>query len=212
MTLTPWSYTKLRAFETCPRKGRAQYISRELPYRESEAAREGNKVHKLLEDRVSEGAPLPAEYAWLEAFIPVKAKEDDILIAEPWLHIGEDGHPCKRTNAWFTAKIDLLNIEDMDLAVIIDWKTGKPWEDPDQLNVYAALVKAHYPYVRHWRGFYVWLKTKAIGEVHTLSPAVSLRKMKERTATVDTSDTPKKSKLCPFCPLERCEFYTGEKL
>jgi len=209
MNLLPWSYSKLTSFERCPRYGRAKYIDKSLPYVESPAAKEGNECHAAIEAHVNNSEPLPAKWTWVQQFIP-DYKAGDTLKAEGWLNVNADGTPAPR-KSWFTTKIDLLQIEDGDIAWIIDWKTGKPWEDPDQLKCYSVAVKAHYPHVRHWRGMYVWLKEKRVGEVHTLSPARTLTKLQERVAKVDTSDTPKPNKLCDWCELQTCEFYTGRK-
>ena len=210
MSLLPWSYTKLTTFERCPKLGRARYIDRTLPYVESEAAKEGNRVHNAIEHYVRGVAELPEDLTWVTDFIPSKQSEDDLICAERWFNFSIENQPTY-TKDWFTAKVDLLQIEDGDIAWIIDWKTGKPWEDPDQLNVYSTAIKAHYPDVRHWRGMYIWLKERKVGEVHTLSPGRTFNRLVERVKAIDTSDTAKKNKLCPWCELTICKYYTGEK-
>jgi hypothetical protein len=211
--LLPWSFSKLKAFEICPRQGYAKYISRELPYVETEAQHKGNEFHKAMEDRIKEGMPILGEYAWAEDYVPRQVKPDDILLAEVPLDLNVNGEPLPKGHAkherWFTCKIDVLQIEDDDVCWLIDWKTGKPWEDSDQLNLYSVVVKAHYPHVRHWRGFYVWLREQRVGMVHTLSPGRAAHKLRERIERVDVSDTPKKNPLCPWCAVARCENYTG---
>ena len=208
-SLLPWSYTKLTTFERCPKLGRAKYIDKTLPYVESEAAKEGIRVHDAIEHYVRDGAALPKDLEWVTDFIPGKKYEDDIICVERWFNFSEFGQPI-HTKGWFTTKVDLLQIEDGDIAWIIDWKTGKPWEDPDQLNVYSTAIKAHYPRVRHWRGMYVWLKERKVGEVHTLSPAKTFDGLVERVKAVETGDIARKNKLCPWCELTTCRYYTGE--
>jgi RecB family exonuclease len=208
--LLPWSYTKLTTFERCPKLGYARYIAKTLPYVESEAARLGNEVHAALEKLIVDGVPLPEKWAWVGEFVP-ETKPGDVVRAEDWFNFNMDNQPTP-ARSWFTTKIDFLQIEDGDVAWVLDWKTGKPWEDPDQLNVYATAVKAHYPHVRHWRGMYVWLRERRVGEVHTLSPGRTFAKLVERVKAVDTSDTPRKNKLCPWCELTTCKYYTGEKV
>jgi PD-(D/E)XK nuclease superfamily len=209
-SLLPWSYTKLTTFERCPKLGRARYITKTLPYIESEAAKEGNRVHDAIEHYVKDGVALPSDLTWIIDFIPSKRYEVDILSVERWFNFNEHNQ-LTHSKSWFTAKIDLLQIENGDIAWIIDWKTGKPWEDPNQLNIYSTAVKAHYPKVRHWRGMYVWLKLKKVGEVHTLSPGQTFLKLVERVKVVETGDIAKKNKLCDWCDLEACKFWTGKK-
>src|ERR1700685_3469259 len=164
--MAPFSFTKLKTFETCPRQGFAKYVSRELPYVESEAKNRGNEFHAAMDSRVTHGTPITGEYAWAEDYVPMKQRECDLLFTEIPLHINFAAEPLPeghdKAERWFTAKIDVLQIEDDDVCWLIDWKTGKPWEDPDQLNLYSVVVKAHYPHVRHWRGFYVWLREQRI--------------------------------------------------
>ena len=207
-SLLPWAYSKLTMFERCPKLGRAKYITKELPYVESEAARLGNEVHDALEKFINNAVPLPEKWAWVSEFVP-PYEAGDTFVAERWFNFNEHAQPTPG-RSWFTTKIDLLQIEDEDIAWIIDWKTGRPWEDPDQLNIYSTAIKAHYPRVRHWRGMYVWLKERKVGEVHTLSPAKTFDGLVERVKAVETGDIARKNKLCPWCELTTCKYYTGE--
>jgi hypothetical protein len=176
---------------------------------ESEAAKLGNEVHTVLEEHIKEGTSLPEKWAWLADFVP-SWEAGDTVRAEDWFNFSQNNQPTL-TRSWFTAKVDLLHIEQEDVAWILDWKTGKPWEDPDQLNTYSVAIRAHYPHVRHWRGMYVWLKERRIGEVHTLSPGKTFSRLVERVKAVDTSDTARKNKLCDWCDLEMCKYWTGAK-
>jgi hypothetical protein len=209
-SLLPWSYTKLTTFERCPKLGHARYISKTLPYVESEAAKEGNRVHNAIEHYVRDGAALPKDLEWVTDFIPSKKYEEDIICIERWFNFDEQNQ-LTHSKSWFTTKIDFLQIEGGDIAWILDWKTGKPWEDPDQLSTYSVAVKAHYPRVRHWRGMYIWLKDRKVGEVHTLSPGQTFHRLVERVKAVDTSDTAKKNRLCGYCDLTSCKHWTGKK-
>jgi PD-(D/E)XK nuclease superfamily len=220
MQLAPWSYSKLTAFERCPRQGYARYIAKTLPYVESDAARRGNEVHKAIEDNIKYFKPLPQEYQWLAEFIPVP-NIDDVVLAEMAFGITKDGEtrvhlPNKPyawpDDTWFMAKIDYLLIEPSGLAWIIDWKTGRPWENPDQLECYSVLVSAYFKRVENIIGMYTWLKERRVGEPYKLPPEKTMNKLRKRIATVDTSDTPKRNKLCDWCPLESCEYYTGEQI
>lgn len=209
-SLLPWSYTKLATFERCPKLGYARYISKTLPYVESDVAKEGNRVHNAIEHYIRDGVALPNDLEWIVDYIPEKKYEGDIVAVERWFNFDQENR-LAHTRSWFTTKVDLLHIEAGDIAWIFDWKTGKPWEDPDQLNIYSTAIKAHYPHVRHWRGMYVWLKPRKVGEVHTLSPGKTFSKLVERVKGVDTSDTARKNKLCDWCDLETCKHWTGVK-
>lgn len=218
--LQPWAFTKLKAFETCPRSGYAKYIRKDMPWVDSEAKERGREYHEHFERYINSSTPFPNELAWCAELIPVPDRDTHTFQAEVALGIDEDGEPCGFHDpfCWFRGKLDLLDISlngtgHPDLAFIIDWKTGKPWEDPDELHLHAMLAKAHYPDVRHWRGVYAWLRNRAFGELHILSPAKTLDRLRQRIKKVESEigDYPRKNKLCPWCSLSRCENFTGAK-
>ena len=217
MKLTPFAYTKLKAFETCPKQGQARYITKEYPFVKTDAMEYGIEVHQLLKDYINDNVPFPPDYAWLEQFVPIRSDDTELFTSELGLGITKDFSPCSFYDAdcFFRGYLDVLHIEG-DLAVIVDWKTGKPYEDPDELMLHAMLAKAHYPQVKHWRGYYTWLKTKQIGEIHTLSPAVTYRNLIKRVERVESHKEfgdffANKNPLCPWCDLESCHNYTGRK-
>ena len=76
--LLPWSYTKLTTFERCPKLGYARYIAKTLPYVESEAAKEGNRVHDAIEHYVRDGVALPKDIEWVTDFIQVRSTRETL--------------------------------------------------------------------------------------------------------------------------------------
>lgn len=218
--LQPWAFTKLKAFETCPRSGYSRYVLKDMPWIETEALKEGRDYHEAFERYINQRQPFPNNLEWCSEFVPVTDGDTHFFKAEVELGITEEGEPCGFHDpfCWFRGKLDLLDInlngrDSPDLAFIIDWKTGKPWEDPDELYLHAMLAKAHFPMVRHWRGVYVWLRNRSMGETHTLSPAKTLDRLRIRIKKVESEigDYPRKNRLCAWCDLQRCEHWTGEK-
>ena len=203
----PLAYTKLKAFETCPRQGYARYISKEYPFKPTPAMDYGNKVHEAFKDRINNDTPFPSDLVWLEQFLPSHTMDTSVYEAELPLAVDRDCNPCSFYDGecFFRGKLDLFNVEG-DTGYVIDWKTGKPYEDPDELNLHAMVAKASYPKVKHWRGFYVWLRNRTIGDIHVLSPAVTYRKLITRVEKLKLEDIPKKNPLCPWCSLTSCEF------
>ena len=65
-----WSYSRLKNFESCPKRHWHLDIKKDIKEEEGEALLWGNAVHKALADRVAHGSPLPkpmAEYEkWAE--------------------------------------------------------------------------------------------------------------------------------------------------
>ena len=52
-----WSYSSLTNFETCPRQFKLLKIDKVVPFKETEAIRHGNEVHKALELRLKDKTP-----------------------------------------------------------------------------------------------------------------------------------------------------------
>ena len=48
--IPPWSYSSLVDFEGCPRRYKLIRIDKVVPFKETEAIKHGNEVHKALED------------------------------------------------------------------------------------------------------------------------------------------------------------------
>lgn len=218
--LAPWAFTKLKAFEQCPRSGYSKYVLKDMPWVDTEAKEKGREYHEHFERYINSATPFPSGFEWCSEFVPVPDSDTFLRTAEVSLGITAEGDPCGFQDpfCWFRGKLDLLELslngrDSPDIAFIIDWKTGKPWEDPDELHLHAMLAKARYPMVRHWRGFYVWLRTRATGELHTLQPAKTFDRLKERIKKVESEigDYPRKNRLCPWCDLKRCENWTGTK-
>src|SRR4051812_19070013 len=65
LTLPPWSFSMLEAFEQCNRKAFHKYLLKEKEP-QTEAQRKGNEADKALELRIKDGTPLTNHLARLE--------------------------------------------------------------------------------------------------------------------------------------------------
>ena len=52
MSIAPWSFSKAKAFETCPKQFYHVNILKEYPFEETEAMRYGTEFHKACEDYI----------------------------------------------------------------------------------------------------------------------------------------------------------------
>ena len=57
----PWSFSRIKAFEQCPKQFYHEKVLKQYPFRETEAMRYGTEFHKACEDYIGEGTPDPAE-------------------------------------------------------------------------------------------------------------------------------------------------------
>lgn len=157
-----WSYSKLKNFETCPKRHWHVDVARDIKEPEGEALLWGNAVHKALADRVEKGTALPktmSEYEpWAARILTGQGK----ILVEQKLAINKDFGPESWFSdaAWYRGIGDVIKIVG-PVALIVDYKTGKILEDGSQLALMAACVFAHHPEVKKVRSEFIWLKEDA---------------------------------------------------
>ena len=157
-----WSYSKIKNYETCPKRHFHCDIAKDVKEEESEQLAWGNEVHKHLALRIAKGEKLPAGMqAYDKWCTPILTSTGNILV-EQKLAITKDFGPCSwfSDEAWFRGIGDVIKIVG-PVALIADWKTGKIIEDSAQLALMAACVFAHYPEVVKVRSEFIWLKEDA---------------------------------------------------
>jgi hypothetical protein len=157
-----WSYSRLKNFETCPKRSWHLDIAKDIKEPEGEALLWGNMVHKALADRVDKGVPLPKPMEHFEKWARRILAGDGTILVEQKLAINKDFGPESFFSdaAWYRGIGDAIKIVGK-VALIIDYKTGKILEDGSQLALMAACVFAHHPEVQKVRSEFVWLKEDA---------------------------------------------------
>jgi hypothetical protein len=218
MSIPPWSYSSLTAFETCPRRYYLTRVSKQVTEPPSEAIVWGNEVHKALELRIAEDKPLPNHLTGYEGIVTkILSKPADQVLTEQQLAVTSSFEPADwwGQDTWCRGVIDLA-IVNGSTAVLLDWKTGKIKPDSDQLKLFAALIMAHNPEVTKAKTGFVWLKHgKITAEKYTREdiPAIwqqfSPRVRRLELAFESDKWMAKPSGLCrAWCPVGRsnCEF------
>jgi hypothetical protein len=158
-----WSYSKLKNYETCPKRYHAIDVTKSYKEEEGEALQWGNAVHKALAERIAEpGKPLPKGMEHFEKWAESLLETGGTILVEQKLAINSSFGPTSwfGDDAWYRGIGDVIKIIG-SVALIIDWKTGKIIEDGSQLALMAQCVFAHYPEVRQVRSEFVWLKEDA---------------------------------------------------
>jgi PD-(D/E)XK nuclease superfamily len=209
-----WSYSFLNKFLQCPHEAWHRYILKDVPYAETEAMKKGNEVHSALEQRLK-GQPLPKAFDRYEFFVQPLGRYSAI---EPEMKLGvtSTGQPCAffASDVWGRGKID-VPIVVKDSAVILDWKTGRVWEDPFELQVQALLLRAHHRQLERIVGSYVWLNESRAGVIYDLTDTQKtwdkicglMDGVAHREAMGVWEKKP--SKLCGWCPVASCEHNKG---
>jgi RecB family exonuclease len=212
------SYSSIKLFENCPQRYYRQRIIKDIKDESSDASVYGDRVHKMLEERLKSDAELPQEVERYESLCRAVEKlvaiggqlhiEKELVLTENLTPTGWwDG------DAWLRSKLDVLIIHGTT-AVVMDWKTGKRRPDFFQMQMFAAQVFKHYPEVTTVKATLVWLKDMAMDtEIYKREYVNSvwadiMRRIKRIYDALEHDTWPAKpSGLCNYCPAKHdCKF------
>lgn len=153
-----WSYSRLKNFESCPKRHWEVDVAKAFKEAESEQLKWGNLVHKALDDAVAKGKTLPVGMEKYQPLVDRIRASPGKIVTEQQLAITTAFSPTGYfdRDVWYRAKIDVTLVQE-PVAMVIDYKTGKILEDSVQLALAAAAIFAHYPTVQKIRSRFIWL-------------------------------------------------------
>lgn len=180
LTLPPWSFSMLEAFEQCPRKMFHRYVLKEKSP-ETPEQRKGNEFDKAMETRLKSGKPLPAEWQHVEPFAAsfIRDKTECALYTQMKIGLTRKFEQCDFFSkiVWGRGVLDVALIRrgiigqrSPKVAIIADWKTGKNSEGKAysnyglQLKIFALMVLKFFPGVDHVTAFNIYVKDGQIGK------------------------------------------------
>jgi hypothetical protein len=209
-----WSYSRLKNYESCPKRHWHIDIAKDAKESESESLLYGNAVHDALANRVGPGrTPLPEPFKNLEPWADRILKTDGKILVEQQLAITKDYAATTwfGSDAWYRGIADVLKIVG-PVALAVDWKTGKILEDGVQLALMAQCVFAHHPEVQKIRTEFIWLKEDATTradfsreDMVRVWAGVLPRVQVLENAYAMTNFPPKPGSLCRrWCPVTQC--------
>jgi CRISPR/Cas system-associated exonuclease Cas4 (RecB family) len=141
-----WSYSLWKTYGTCPRKVKYNKIDG-IREPASPQMQRGTDIHQEAEDYVKgllEAVPASLKLFKKEMRHLVKVRaipEEAFAFTRDWVRTTWDD-PA----AWVRAKVDVRHMRSPRHAVVIDYKTGKVYEENrKQLSFYALLVMLAYP-------------------------------------------------------------------
>lgn len=139
-----WSYSRLKNYETCPKRHYHYDIARDIAEPQTPQLSEGNATHKAFENRVRHGTRLPLPLLQHEAIMEKLAAAPGQVYAEQKLALTVEFKPVDYfgKGVWFRTVLDYCNISN-GIASVIDYKTGRPSPDPTQSGLMAATIM-HY--------------------------------------------------------------------
>ena len=80
MNITPWSYSRLKSFEQCPKQFYHLKVVKDYEEKQSSAMFYGNEFHKAAENYIKIGEPLPPKFLYSKPVLDsLKTKKGDKL-------------------------------------------------------------------------------------------------------------------------------------
>ena len=148
-----WSYSRLKNFETCPLRHLSYDIDKSVVEPESDQLRQGNQLHEHFRARIAEGKSLPLGYGQYEPILARLVNTPGAKHTEQKLAITSGFKPAAyfAKTAWFRTILDYVCMRDDGVAVVVDFKTGKPNADFTQLQLMAATLFHHEPKLQRVR-------------------------------------------------------------
>ena len=151
MSIT-WSYSNLSLYQQCPKKYYHLRVAKDVKEAPSEALSFGNEIHKIAQEYIESGKPIPQKYVEvLQAPLDRLKAMDGQKLCENKLGLTADLKPCGffDKQVWWRGIADIIILQD-DKAFTVDYKTGKSskYADLKQLEVLSLAIFKHFPHVK----------------------------------------------------------------
>lgn len=212
-----WSYSYLTAYETCPRRFALTRIYKTVTEPQTEATISGNEVHKAIELHIKNEQHLPDKYKRYVPIVDTVKRSPGVKHAEYRFGLTKQLRPTGffAKDVWVRGVFDVMVVQPKKL-VLLDWKTGTPRSDIDQLDLFAGVGFSLFQHVESVKAAYVWLAHGRVDpteysrdNVADLWKGFRARVERLESAVADEQFPPKPSGLCKsWCPVNKrqCEF------
>jgi len=154
-----WSFSALSSFESCPYRYAAERFFCTTKQDETEAMMYGTLVHKLLEDCVGKGIPIPDDHRTLRPWASAIAKAPGETYCELQFAFDRNMNPVGwfAPDVWARGVIDVLKVNGKK-ASVVDYKSGRIKNDDTQLKLFAYFVSLLHPEIEEFNCQFAWLK------------------------------------------------------
>ena len=151
MSITPWSFSRIKAFEQCPKQFYHMKIAKDYKETYTEAMRYGAEAHLVAEEYIRDGKPIPDKFAYLRGPLESLNRRRGKKFTEIKMGLTAEFEVCdfKAEDVWWRGIADLVIVDD-DKAWVVDYKTGKSaqYADKSQLELMAMATFKYFPEVR----------------------------------------------------------------
>ena len=150
-SIVPWSFSKAKAFEQCPKQFYHMKVLKQYEDKETEAMRYGTLMHEAAEKYVRDKEPLPKSFEYVKPALDSLLTKQGEKLCEFKMGLTESLEPCGfyADNVWWRGIADLVIVDDTK-AWVVDYKTGRSAEyaDKGQLELMAMATFKHFPEVK----------------------------------------------------------------
>jgi len=215
VTPAPWSFSKIKSFDTCPKQFYHEKVLKEYPFVETEAMRYGTEFHKAAELFIKDGTPIPDKFDYAADMLQVLKAKPGEKLCEYKFGLTADLEACSffDKKVWFRGIIDLAILNGAH-AHIIDYKTGKSaqYAEKGQLELMALATYKHFPQIeRVTAGLVFVIADELVGDKYRADNASDLwQKWLSEYAKMEAAFesgvwNPRPSGLCKrHCPVTEC--------
>ncbi len=223
MKYGPYSFSKINTFFNCQKQFEYTYILKteiDTNYETPTYFKRGRFIHQYIANRLNGGDGFIKKYV----DIPVEEKlvlteAADIILNNEYITLSYDFeitsveqtinldinlNPIGVKDA-FTGSIDYFAIQD-DLAIIVDWKSGKYRENPryDQLELYSIWIASRYKGVKEVDLVFSYIEHNVLSvKTIQIDEIIDFKnKLKEKIDTIENTNIFELnvSKQCYSCP------------
>lgn len=220
--MVTWSYSSLKTFTQCPKKYYHLRVAKDYKDEDSTATIYGKEVHKVAEDFIRDGTPIPEKYNFMGPVLNSLNSIPGTKYCELQMGLTEDLKPCGffDDNVWWRGIADLVVING-DEAYLVDYKTSKnaKYADTGQLDLLAAAVFAKFPEVKKIKSALIFVVCNdLVKKKHEVTLAekyvAPFRFDLERidNALVTGVWNANSSALCAYCPVKSCQHWRERKV
>ncbi len=215
-----WSYSSLKTFQQCPNNYYHLKVAKDIKDEGSEATIYGKELHKVAEDYIKDGTPIPPQFAFIQETVDALKKIPGEKHTEIELGVSNKGgrlNPCGfyDKDAWYRGIADLL-IVNGDEGYLVDYKSSKnaKYADLKQLDLLAGAVFAHFPELKTLKSALIFVVSnefvnKEHSSMHKMAYFEHVRFDLERLETALKTGVwnAVAGPLCGWCPVKTCHNY-----
>jgi CRISPR/Cas system-associated exonuclease Cas4 (RecB family) len=163
VSVAPWSFSRLKSFEQCPKQFYHMKIAKDYSEPETDAMRYGTEAHLAAEEFIRDGKPVPVKFAYMKDVLEALNRRRGNKITEIKMGLTQELEPCgfMSKDVWWRGIADLV-ITDGSTAWIVDYKTGKSakYADKGQLELMALATFKYFPNVKNINAALIFTKAK----------------------------------------------------